>query len=48
VTSGEAPLEASATALSLFDLRDVLEELRRTPPLLSGERDEVVETVGRS
>jgi hypothetical protein len=48
MTSRQAPLEASTTALALFDVRDVLEHLRGSPTLLGRERDEVVELAGNA
>ena len=46
MTSRQAPLEASTTALALLDVHDVLEHLRGSPTLLGRESDEVVELAG--
>ena len=42
----QAAFEAAAGAFLLLDLREVLEELGRTPAAFRGEGDEVVEVLG--
>jgi hypothetical protein len=45
-TAQEAAFEAAAGAFQLFDLDEVLEELRRAPAALGRQRDQVVEVRG--
>ena len=42
----QAAFEAAARAFLLLDLREMLEELRRTPLPFRGEGDEVIEVLG--
>src|SRR5260221_861508 len=41
--SRQAPIESTPRAILLLDVRDVLEDLGRSPVFLGGDRDEIVE-----
>ena len=43
----QAPIESTPRAILFLDVRDVLEDLGRSPALFGGERDEIVEGAAR-